>query len=115
MDCTKTHKEIVQYQIEQHKYLHQYFSSILEEQNPELRQNRCDSNSNLYPHDPVVLRLVDHYMHSACCEGDNYICDACETQIKHLKDLSWMKSPRHTVRARLLRSLKKQRSKVDCN
>lgn len=91
-DLPKDKKELLEQTLTNHKLFHSYFSALLETEESKSvapRYTRCDPQSNLNPTDPVVLRLLDHYLTNVSKVvhdlNTTYTCSQCETTLKHFK------------------------------
>ena len=97
----------IELQITQHKNIHSYHKSILDDESSSVSlYERTDPNSHVNKDDPVVIKILDHYLNSDCQlnppKGDPYTCGQCEHTLGWFKkECITEKMPHFSIRERL--------------
>jgi hypothetical protein len=119
MESLSTHKkddaiiEEINGIVAQHKALHAAYHPLLDASGHVPRNKRCDPTSLLDPNEPLIYKLLDHYLNSGCTrlppgKETGFHCGQCDAiRDAFQKELVYgEKLPHFTTRQRLAKQLR---------
>lgn len=107
----KEEQEHLESQITQHSALHNYYAHLLDVEGNKPLYERTDPVCYNNKDEPVVIKLLDHYLNSGCQKtspdgGSIYSCGKCERTMEYFKKSLHEKQPFFSMRQRLQRQLR---------